>query len=274
MIFVILVGILMLLMVGILVAVGRIVYKDAKALGMNAALWTLLAVCLPNFVGVIIYLVVRSNTPKVVKCSKCQAQVKENYNVCPECGSQFTAFCEHCRKPVEIGMKCCPYCGEDATVLEMPTVKKLSVGTSIGKSLGITLAVFFGTMLLILGSMVVVGFVTNGEGFSPNISIMNTETNFNNHFKNKFGYRDGKVRVKFKFDETSERQIQGSILVEEGQIALVIEDETGNVVRNEVFEARIEPYAISYELGKGEGSVYQAFIKYTEAKGGIELQGR
>lgn len=274
MIFVSLVSIMMLVLVGVLVSVGRIIYKDAKALELNATLWTLLALFLPNFIGVIIYLVVRSNTPKVMKCSACQAKVKESYNVCPECGSQFTAFCEHCKKPVEAGMKLCPYCGEDASGLEQPTAKKITLHTNIGKSLGVTLAVFFGVMLLVFGSMVAIGIVTDGQGFEPNISIMNTETNYKNKFKNSFGYRDGKVRVSFSFDEDSERMIVGNVSVDDGKIEIIIEDQDGNEVLDQVFEASTQPYAIDFDLKGHSSSDYKAFIYYTQAKGQIALQGK
>ena len=41
--------------------IGVYVYRDAKRRGMNAALWTLIAILAPSLIGFIIYLLVRGN---------------------------------------------------------------------------------------------------------------------------------------------------------------------------------------------------------------------
>lgn len=68
------------------ILIGAYVYKDASLLGMNAALWTLLAIFAPGFVGLIIYLIVRSNYTDAC-CHKCGKPVRESFVVCPHCGS-------------------------------------------------------------------------------------------------------------------------------------------------------------------------------------------
>ena len=47
-------------------AIGIYVYRDAKRRGMNAALWTLIALLAPSLVGFIIYLIVRGNYSAVI----------------------------------------------------------------------------------------------------------------------------------------------------------------------------------------------------------------
>lgn len=49
------------------ILVGVYVFRDARRRGMNAALWTLIAVLVPILVGFIIYLLVRSSYPDL-KC--------------------------------------------------------------------------------------------------------------------------------------------------------------------------------------------------------------
>ena len=42
------------------VLIGVWIYKDAQKRGMDALLWTLLAILLPSYIGVIVYFVSRS----------------------------------------------------------------------------------------------------------------------------------------------------------------------------------------------------------------------
>lgn len=49
------------------VMIGVYVYRDSESRGMNAPLWTLIAVLGPAFVGLIIYLIVRSESGSL-KC--------------------------------------------------------------------------------------------------------------------------------------------------------------------------------------------------------------
>ena len=49
------------IIITILIAVW--VYKDAKSRGMNGVLWAILAIIIPYFIGIIIYLIVRRSHP-------------------------------------------------------------------------------------------------------------------------------------------------------------------------------------------------------------------
>ncbi|MCP5115369.1 MAG: hypothetical protein GY953_31460, partial [bacterium] len=53
-------GILGALMCGSLVLLDGYVYGDAKRRGMRAVLWLLLAIFIPNLIGVILYSILRS----------------------------------------------------------------------------------------------------------------------------------------------------------------------------------------------------------------------
>lgn len=89
--------------------IGVYVYQDAKERGMNAALWTLIAVLSPALIGFIIYLLVRSSYSNL-KCPQCQKTVSEQYVSCPNCGVKLKAACPGCLTPVEEGWKVCPKC--------------------------------------------------------------------------------------------------------------------------------------------------------------------
>mgnify|MGYP005785182175 FL=1 len=91
------------------VLIGVYVYRDASDRGMNAVLWTLVAVLAPSLIGFIIYLLVRSSYSNL-KCRVCGTRVRENYVVCPGCGTKLKPCCPNCSAPVEPGWKVCPRC--------------------------------------------------------------------------------------------------------------------------------------------------------------------
>lgn len=72
------------------VAAGIYVYRDAKKRGMEAVLWTVLAVMIPGFLGVIAYLLVRDRQKAfcmgTVVCPQCGRQIQTDFSVCPYCG--------------------------------------------------------------------------------------------------------------------------------------------------------------------------------------------
>ncbi|MDH4217779.1 MAG: zinc ribbon domain-containing protein [Candidatus Aminicenantes bacterium] len=94
------------------------VYRDAERRGMNGVLWGLL-VFIGNLVGLLIYLIVRSNNvpaPKSVQasqtCPHCQIPLSPHYIFCPTCGTRLQSVCSKCQKPVEKDWQVCPHCGE------------------------------------------------------------------------------------------------------------------------------------------------------------------
>ena len=95
--------------IGIPVLIGVYVYRDAKDRGMNAALWTLIAMCAPALIGFIVYLIVRGSYSDM-KCPQCKTAVTEHYISCPNCGTKLKATCSNCFTPVEAGWNVCPKC--------------------------------------------------------------------------------------------------------------------------------------------------------------------
>lgn len=91
------------------VLIGVYVYRDASRRGMNAVMWTLIAILAPSLIGFIIYLLVRGNYSNM-KCPQCQTPVTEQYVVCPRCGAKLRPSCPNCATPVEQDWKVCPKC--------------------------------------------------------------------------------------------------------------------------------------------------------------------
>ena len=109
------------------ILVGVYVFRDASRRGMNAALWTLIAVLVPILVGFIIYLLVRSSYPDL-KCPQCGTPVRESYVSCPQCGARLKASCPNCSAPVEPDWKVCPRCtsplSQETSNIQTPVRKK------------------------------------------------------------------------------------------------------------------------------------------------------
>lgn len=74
--------------VAIPVAIGVFVWKDAKKRGMSAPLWTIVALFVPFYVGLIIFLLVRNDYTET-RCPQCFARIKGSPAFCPSCGASL-----------------------------------------------------------------------------------------------------------------------------------------------------------------------------------------
>ena len=98
---------------GLAVLVYGYVYGDAKRRGMRAWMWLLLAIFIPNLIGVVLYFLMREPLP--ARCEACSAPVKPGFAFCPACGANMKAACPHCGKAVEPEWANCAYCGGKLT---------------------------------------------------------------------------------------------------------------------------------------------------------------
>ena len=85
------------------------VWGDAKRRGMNALLWTLLAVFIPSAIGIILYFILREPVP--VPCPSCGAPASKGHAFCARCGAAVRRACAQCKCPVEPGWSNCASCG-------------------------------------------------------------------------------------------------------------------------------------------------------------------
>ena len=143
------------------IIIGVYVYRNAKQRGMNAALWTLIAVITPTFIGFIIFLLVRGNYSDL-RCPACATRVTEQYVVCPKCGAKLKASCSNCGDPVEHDWKVCPKCAsalpEQSSNNYTPPVRNKD--TALGKIL--LLVIIIPIVLIVL--VAVLGYTrTNGS---------------------------------------------------------------------------------------------------------------
>jgi predicted amidophosphoribosyltransferase len=78
---------------------------------MSRWLWTLIAIVIPNALGVVLYFILRK--PRAANCSQCEAEVEPGFSFCPRCRTRLQPVCPHCQRSVGLNDKFCPYCGGD-----------------------------------------------------------------------------------------------------------------------------------------------------------------
>ena len=91
------------------------VVMDAEKHGMNGLLWGLL-VFVGSFVGLIVYLLVRSNQRETnlhagyLRCPNCGKPVDVTWTACPYCKADLAPTCPSCGRRVQNDWQVCPYC--------------------------------------------------------------------------------------------------------------------------------------------------------------------
>jgi len=93
----------------VLVLLIGYVNGDARRRGMRYVMWTLLAIFVPNAIGIIIYFLLRDPLP--APCPGCRAVIRGGFTFCPNCGTALKPHCPQCGRGVEAAWANCPYCG-------------------------------------------------------------------------------------------------------------------------------------------------------------------
>jgi len=101
-------GLMPLVLIPYIALIGY-VNADSRRRGMRALMWTLLAIFIPNALGIILYFVLRE--PMMTPCPHCATLVKHGFTFCPACGTAVGNACPQCRRPVEPGWSHCAACG-------------------------------------------------------------------------------------------------------------------------------------------------------------------
>jgi hypothetical protein len=97
-----------LVLAAYVVAIGY-VYGDARRRGMRYVVWTLLAIFVPNGIGILLYFLLRDPFP--VFCPNCGAGMQQNHRYCPSCGRTSASACPGCHRATQPGWTHCAWCG-------------------------------------------------------------------------------------------------------------------------------------------------------------------
>ncbi len=98
------------LLVAALIALIGYVYGDARRRQMRYVMWTLLAICTPYAIGIILYFILRDPLPK--PCPGCGHVEKAQFPFCPRCGTLLQPGCPKCHTPVKPTWANCAHCGQ------------------------------------------------------------------------------------------------------------------------------------------------------------------
>jgi Double zinc ribbon/Phospholipase_D-nuclease N-terminal len=104
-----LLGVLAGTLLGCYVVLIGYINQDAGRRGMSRLLWTLIAIFVPNGLGMILYFVLRK--PRIAHCPQCAVEVEPGFSFCPRCRTRLQPVCPHCQRSVKDGDKFCPSCG-------------------------------------------------------------------------------------------------------------------------------------------------------------------
>jgi RNA polymerase subunit RPABC4/transcription elongation factor Spt4 len=85
------------------------IYADAKRRSMRHVMWTLLALFIPDAIGIILYFLLREPLP--APCPRCGFLARGGFSFCPRCGSDLLHTCHVCHRKMEPGWSNCAYCG-------------------------------------------------------------------------------------------------------------------------------------------------------------------
>lgn len=85
------------------------VSRDAGRRGMSSLLWTVVAIVIPNGLGIILYFILRQ--PLRRSCPQCGNAVQPEFNFCPSCNCKLSPNCPQCQRVVGVNDVYCPYCG-------------------------------------------------------------------------------------------------------------------------------------------------------------------
>jgi RNA polymerase subunit RPABC4/transcription elongation factor Spt4 len=85
------------------------VNRDSGRRGMGPVLWTLVAIFVPNALGIVLYFILRK--PRLGFCPQCGTHVEAGFGFCPKCRYRLQPVCPHCQRGVQPGDLFCPYCG-------------------------------------------------------------------------------------------------------------------------------------------------------------------
>jgi hypothetical protein len=102
-------GVAVMLMLSVYVLLVGYIVGDARRRGMRPLLWALLAIFIPNAIGIILYFILRD--PLLQHCSKCGSAAQASFTYCAVCGEALLRTCPVCHGAVQPGWSHCARCG-------------------------------------------------------------------------------------------------------------------------------------------------------------------
>ena len=102
-------GLIGMVALSIFILIVGYIAGDARRRGMRPVLWVLLAIFIPNAIGIILYFILRE--PLLKFCPKCGAGGNAAFAFCSVCGEAVSKACPGCRTAVQPDWSHCASCG-------------------------------------------------------------------------------------------------------------------------------------------------------------------
>jgi Double zinc ribbon len=123
-----LLGLLLGVVIGCYMVLIGYINRDSKRRGMSPALWTIVAIVIPNALGIILYFILRQ--PLRDACPQCGFAVQTGSNFCPRCSCKLSPSCPQCQRPIGANDVYCSNCG---TSLRNPVGTQALTDVSVPK---------------------------------------------------------------------------------------------------------------------------------------------
>ena len=191
---------IMLLALATVVCLGVWTYRDAKARGLEAGVWTAVVVLVPSFIGLLLYLLVgrrrSEGAPRAVVCPSCGATTEAGRPYCSSCGGHLDGAAA-------------------ATVLDEPvrTSRAPLVAAIVCVVLGFALVV--GTILL--GTVAYMGPLDAGS-----MAVGEVQTSSSTSWRLASAYLNGSESRSIAVPKDGDAELRVDASVGEGTLELVI----------------------------------------------------
>jgi hypothetical protein len=174
-----------------MIGLGIWTYRDAKSHGLEAGMWTLIVVLVPNFIGLLLYFLIGR---------------KQQQTLCPSCGyktQQGKPFCSNC-----------------GVAMAQGGMSMTSSKNNNKKPLIIALACVVITFVLMIFTLVASVYAQPEMFTSKNISIGQLETRLPGVWKSSFWYFDGEKSQAINIKNGTPSALKVSAEVKKGTLEM------------------------------------------------------
>lgn len=232
------VGSIFFISVLIQILLAVFVYKDSKKRGMEPILWTLIVIFVPNFIGLIIYLVVRSTHKgnpytNQLKCKNCGTVIQKNWKVCPKCMTKLDNI------DTTVSKESMHYDSKQTTT------PKYTTSTTYNTNQKSKYADFYEDgnkdnkaliIIIIVAIVVAIGFFI--LNFAParfynnsNTHIFSEKNESTHHIDKSFSYWDGTEEKKINIKEDGNLVVDYKLNCDKGSLYAALKDDNDKLVQ-------------------------------------------
>lgn len=225
---VVIMGIFLVVILALVAGMALYVSKDAKVHDMNPFLWVLVVVFVPNFLGLVIYLIVRSSALKKSACYECGKLVENDYAICPFCKTELTQHCRSCDKVLSPEWRSCPHCGQEVDAEQVTRVVKKDKSL---KAIILLIIVVVAVPIILVVMLIIFGRVAyNSVSSETSTQMMAVENNFGRNFQFNAMRFNGEKTDNLNVKKDGTIQIDSSVNYEKGVLSVILYNDQNAVI--------------------------------------------